>query len=237
MRQIVLDTETTGLSAADGHRIIEIGCLELVNRRPTGETWHRYIHPQREIDAGAVAVHGITLESLEGEPRFAEIASEFLDFVRGAELIIHNAPFDVGFIDAELRRLDPEDRLSAHCGILDSLEMARERHPGQRNSLDALCDRYEVDNSNRTLHGALLDAELLAEVYLRMTGGQVGLALAGDHADGDRERGRTDTGAEAQLEGVEIPAVDVPDAESEAHQRFLDRLEEGAEDGALWRRL
>lgn len=176
LRQIVLDTETTGIDPNQGHRIIEVGCLELVNRRITGNTYHVYINPDREIERGAEAVHGITTAFLRDKPRFAEIAEDFLAFVQDAELIIHNAPFDVGFINAELQRLTakhpPIDRL---CGIIDTLTLARQKHPGQRNSLDALCARYHVDNSNRSLHGALLDAELLAQVYLLLTGGQTQL--------------------------------------------------------------
>ncbi|MGB5716746.1 MAG: DNA polymerase III subunit epsilon, partial [Gammaproteobacteria bacterium] len=178
MRQIVLDTETTGLEPADGHRIIEIGCVELNDRRLTGNTYHQYIQPDREIDAGAIEVHGITNEKLADKPRFTDIAAEFLEFIDGAELVIHNAPFDVGFIDHEFRLLeDSPGGVNDHCMVLDTLALARRMHPGQRNSLDALCRRYEIDNSQRELHGALLDAEILADVYLAMTGGQVSLSL------------------------------------------------------------
>lgn len=183
MRQIVLDTETTGLEPDLGHRIIEIGCVELVNRRPTGRTFHHYLNPEREIEQGALEVHGITAEFLRDKPRFADIADELMDFISGAELVIHNAAFDVAFLDAELRRHAANvpafaGRLvSAECRILDTLALARDMHPGQRNSLDALCKRYGIDNSHRELHGALLDARILADVYLAMTGGQVGLAL------------------------------------------------------------
>jgi DNA polymerase-3 subunit epsilon len=178
MRQIVLDTETTGLEPELNHRVIEIGCVELVNRRPSGRTFHRYLNPERDIDDGALAIHGISRTDLDGQPRFAEIAEELLAFLAGAELVIHNAAFDVAFLDAELARL-PGDRrqLAAICQVLDTLALARELHPGQRNSLDALCKRYEVDNSARELHGALLDARILADVYLAMTGGQGALAL------------------------------------------------------------
>lgn len=186
MRQVVLDTETTGLEVALDHRIIEIGCVELVDRKLTGRHFHRYINPQREIDAGAMEVHGISNEDLADKPLFTQVASEFLDFVEGAELVIHNAPFDVGFLNAELGKLGSGYKaLENYCGIVDSLIMARQMHPGQRNSLDALCKRYGVDNSQRTLHGALLDAEILADVYLLMTGGQVDLVLAGDAADAE----------------------------------------------------
>ena len=178
MRQIVLDTETTGLEPGLGHRIIEIGCVELINRRATGRRFHRYLNPERDIDEGALAVHGITRAELEREPRFGEIVEELLEFIRGAELVIHNAAFDVAFLDMELGRLPGEiPTIGSLCQVLDSLALARELHPGQRNSLDALCKRYGVDNSRRELHGALLDAQLLADVYLAMTGGQGALAL------------------------------------------------------------
>ena len=182
MRQIVLDTETTGLEPSHGHRIIEIGCVEIINRRLTENTYHQYIQPDREIDEGAYEVHGISTEFLADKPRFKDIVEDFLSFVNGAELIIHNAPFDVGFLNHELAMLDPVfGKVSDHCTITDSLVMARKKHPGQKNNLDALCKRYEVNNSKRELHGALLDAELLAEVFLRMTGGQESLLLgAGD---------------------------------------------------------
>jgi DNA polymerase III subunit epsilon len=178
MRQIVLDTETTGLEPELNHRIIEIGCVELLNRRVTGRTFHRYLNPERDIDDGALAVHGITRTELDGQPRFAQVAEELLVFLSGAELVIHNAAFDVAFLDAELARLPGERRqLGALCQVLDTLGLARELHPGQRNSLDALCKRYGVDNTARELHGALLDARILADVYLAMTGGQAALAL------------------------------------------------------------
>lgn len=178
MRQIVLDTETTGLTPEEGHRIIEIGCIEIRNRRVTEHRFHRYLNPEREIDAGAAEVHGLTLDKLRECPRFQDVALEFIEFVRGAELIIHNAAFDVGFIDHELSRLgEGWGRLEDYCGIFDTLKLARERHPGQRNSLDALCKRYEIDNAHRNLHGALLDAELLSDVYLALTGGQSALVL------------------------------------------------------------
>src|SRR5690606_3445463 len=173
MRQIILDTETTGLEPAEGHRIIEIGCVEMVSRRLTGNNFHRYLQPDREIDSAAIEVHGITNEFLADKPRFSDVVQEFLAFVKGAELIIHNAAFDVGFINHELRKVNPAlGKIEDHCTILDTLIMARKMHPGQRNSLDALCKRYEIDNSHRELHGALLDAEILGDVYLAMTGGQ-----------------------------------------------------------------
>lgn len=173
MRHIVLDTETTGLEWRKDNRIVEIGCVELVERRPTGRTFHRYINPEREFEAGAQEVTGLTLEFLADKPRFAEIADEFIEFVDGAELVIHNAAFDIGFLDAELARVGPDRGCMAdHATVLDSLELARQRYPGQRNSLDALCRRLGVDNAHRQLHGALLDAQLLAEVYLALTAGQ-----------------------------------------------------------------
>jgi DNA polymerase-3 subunit epsilon len=188
MRQIVLDTETTGLKPEDGHRIIEIGALELVDRSLTGRQFHKYLNPERAVDAEAVEVHGLSDEFLEDKPKFAEIAEEFVEFIRGAELIIHNAAFDVGFLDSELARLAAPVRIEDVAQVLDTLELAREMHPGQRNNLDTLCRRYEVDNSNRTLHGALLDSELLADVYLLMTGGQVDLGLDLSHRSARRLR-------------------------------------------------
>ena len=179
MRQVVLDTETTGLEPKQGHRIIEIGALELVDRQLTGRSFHTYINPEREIDQGAMEVHGITGEFLRDKPRFDEISDDLMAFVDGAELVIHNAPFDIGFIDNELSISGHEhSSITAIATVLDTLELAKDLHPGQRNNLDALCKRYEVDNSSRTLHGALLDAEILADVYLAMTGGQVDLGLS-----------------------------------------------------------
>lgn len=190
MRQIVLDTETTGLEPSQGHRIIEIGCVEIVNRRITDNHYHQYIQPDREIDEGAYEVHGISNEFLADKPRFKDVVEDFMRFINGAELIIHNAPFDVGFIDHELARLDPVwGQVADHCKVTDSLVMARRKHPGQKNNLDALCKRYDVNNAKRELHGALLDAELLAEVYLRMTGGQVTLSLGGQSEGGGQALG------------------------------------------------
>lgn len=189
MRQVVLDTETTGLEVEQGHRIIEIGCVELINRRLTGRHFHQYVNPERDIDAGAESVHGIRAEDLADKPVFAGIAEELLEFLGDADLIIHNAPFDLGFLNAELARLEPPAApLEEHRQVLDTLVLARRLHPGQKNNLDALCRRYEVDNGHRELHGALLDAELLADVYLSMTGGQVTLSF--DSGDGgDRAQG------------------------------------------------
>ncbi|TAK56249.1 MAG: DNA polymerase III subunit epsilon [Gammaproteobacteria bacterium] len=233
MRQIVLDTETTGLEVGDGHRIIEIGCVELHNRRATGRTWHRYLQPDRQVDAGALAVHGITSDFLAAQPRFADVAAELIEFIRGAELVIHNAPFDVGFLDAELARLPAATTVTALCGVVDTLALARRMHPGQRNSLDALCRRYRVDASGRDLHGALLDARLLAEVYLTMTGGQAALGLeaepAGGTAIGRRRR---------QARGkVAIPVIAPDAAELAAHEAVLAAIERKAGAPALFRRL
>jgi len=175
-RQIVLDTETTGLDPAQGHRVIEIGALEILNRRITGATFHVYLNPERDIDAGALAVHGLSREFLSDKPRFSDVTAEFLDFVRDAELVIHNAPFDIGFLNAELSKLD-DGPMQRYCSVLDTLKLAKQLHPGQKNNLDALCRRYFVDNAGRSFHGALLDAQLLAEVYLAMTRGQETLGI------------------------------------------------------------
>ncbi len=223
MRQIVLDTETTGLDPAQGHRIIEIGCVELIDRRLTGNDFHQYLQPDRLIDAGAEEVHGITNEFLADKPRFADIVDDFLEYVKGAELIIHNAPFDVGFIDAELERLEGYGCLADYCTITDTLEMARRKHPGQRNTLDALCARYEVDNSRREKHGALLDAEILADVYLAMTGGQSALAL------GESEDAADVTGTETRIQRLAadrppLPVIEAAPEEIEAHRAFLAKL-------------
>ena len=180
MRQIVLDTETTGIGSEFGHRIIEIGCIELVDRKPTDNHFHVYLNPQRPIDEGAFRVHGISLEFLQDKPLFKDIAEEFLRYIDGAELIIHNASFDVGFLNAELRHMKSEKALLDYCRVFDTLALAREKHPGQRNNLDALCKRYDVDNTNRQLHGALLDAQILALVYIAMTGGQTNLFVDDD---------------------------------------------------------
>lgn len=232
MRQIVLDTETTGLEPAQGHRIIEIGCVELVERRPTGNDFHQYLQPDREIDAGAVEVHGITNEFLADKPRFEDIVDDFMAYVKGAELIIHNAPFDVGFIDAELERLVGWDRVENYASITDSLAMARTKHPGQRNSLDALCGRYDIDNSQRQKHGALLDAEILAEVYLAMTGGQSLLSL-GEEVE--------ETGADAQQGIVRLSEDRAPlkivragEAELAAHAKRLQAIDKASDGKCVW---
>jgi DNA polymerase III subunit epsilon len=234
MRQIVLDTETTGLEAAQGHRIIEIGCVELVNRRPSGRTFRRYLNPERPIDPGAEAVHGLTTEFLANQPKFAQIVDEFIGFVAGAELIIHNAPFDVGFLDHELGRLPPPQRLLTDlCTILDTLALARQLHPGQRNSLDALCKRYGVDNSSRDLHGALLDARILADVYLAMTGGQGALTL---HAQDRSATVGSHAASRRRLNAVAIPIVRATADELEAHERALDAVQKASAGQCLFRK-
>ena len=190
MRQIVLDTETTGLEPRDGHRIIEIGAVELIDRRLTGRHFQQYLNPERDIEDGALEVHGITREFLQDKPVFADVVQEFLDFIEGTELLIHNAPFDIGFLDMELGLINSPVRIESHTQVLDTLELARDLHPGQRNSLDALCKRYEVDNSSRNLHGALLDSEILADVYLAMTGGQSDLGLSFETAPANDPGGK-----------------------------------------------
>ena len=223
MRQIVLDTETTGLSAAQGHRIIEIGCVELINRRLTGREWHRFINPERDIDEGAERVHGISRESLEDKPYFNEIADEFLEFIQDAELVIHNADFDVGFLDHELNLMQhAKPTIEQHAEVLDTLTLARKMHPGQRNSLDALCKRYEVDASKRNVHGALIDAELLARVYLAMTGGQTALLLDEEEAQESVDEATisvASTGAQ-----LDLVVVRASNDESEAHEAMLEKL-------------
>ncbi|MFT7672627.1 MAG: DNA polymerase-3 subunit epsilon, partial [Gammaproteobacteria bacterium] len=184
IRQVILDTETTGLETSQGHRIIEIGCVEVINRRITNNHYHQYINPDRNIDAGAFDVHGISSEFLSDKPMFAEISNDFIKYIDGAELVIHNAPFDIGFIDSEFSRLNPAGPVTEQiCGVLDTLVLARQKHPGQKNNLDALCRRYMIDNSQRSLHGALLDARILADVYLVMTGGQESLGLDDSGSD------------------------------------------------------
>lgn len=234
MRIVVLDTETTGLEPSQGHRIIEIGCVELENRRYTGRSFHCYIQPDREVDEGAVQVHGITNEFLQDKPRFHEIVEEFVAFVRGAELVIHNAPFDVGFINHEFNLLSPPvPAVDTICQITDSLVMARKKHPGQKNSLDALCKRYGVDNSARTYHGALLDAEILADVYLTMTGGQTMLSLGS--ADSDDEGEGASRIHRVSSDRSPLPVILASAEEIETHQAKLKQM---ADSGAcLWHEL
>jgi len=235
MRQIVLDTETTGLSWERGHRVVEIGCLELIERRPTGRRFQRYLNPEREIDLGAQEVTGLTLEFLQDKPLFAQVAMEFLDFVRGAELLIHNADFDVGFLDFELSLLgEGYGRLRDHCAVVDTLGLARERFPGQRNSLDALCRRLGVDNAHRTLHGALLDAELLAEVYLAMTAGQGDLGLSLAPSAAPAQAGGATLAVAGHARRIVLRA---DEAEAEAHAARLARIAKKSPQGALWLQL
>ncbi|WP_373506908.1 DNA polymerase III subunit epsilon [Thiocapsa sp.] len=237
MRQILLDTETTGLDPQDGHRIIEIGCVELIDRRLTGNNFHRYLQPDRQIDAGASDVHGITNAFLADKPRFAEVAEPFLRYVEGAELIIHNAAFDLGFLERELTGWSAEaPRIGDLCEVTDTLAMARRLHPGQRNSLDALCKRYGVDNRHRDLHGALLDAEILADVYLAMTGGQVALSLGEEPAKDaqpgpeGRHRGRVDP-SRPRLRVIRADPVALA-----AHAERLAAIQAASAAGCLWLR-
>lgn len=237
MRQIILDTETTGLEPADGHRIIEIGCYELNHRRPTGRTFHYYLNPDREVDAGAIEVHGITNEFLADKPRFSEVARAFLEFIQDAELIIHNAAFDVGFIDHELALLgEVWGSTMKYASVRDTLALAREMHPGQRNTLDALCKRYGIDNSQRELHGALLDAQILADVYLAMTGGQTALSL--DAGQGTSVGGAVARGIRRLVrEGPPLRVIRATDQELTLHAAWLERLDAVAGGQCLWRRL
>jgi DNA polymerase-3 subunit epsilon len=222
MRQVVLDTETTGLEVREGHRLIEIGCVELIDRKPTGRQLHHYINPGRTIDEGAEAVHGITLEFLADKPDFASVKEDIVEFLQDAELIIHNAAFDVGFLDAEFKRARERRRTQDFCTITDSLALARAKYPGQKNSLDALCKRLGIDNSARTLHSALLDAEILAEVYLALTGGQASLGL-----DAPEERAATED-RESEMRKVQRPAslrvTEPNEAELSAHEQMLKKL-------------
>lgn len=236
MRQLVLDTETTGLDAAGGHRIIEIGCVELVNRKFTGNNYHQYVNPERQIDDAAIEVHGITLDRLKDEPKFADIADDLIDYLRGAELVIHNAPFDVGFLNVEFKRAKtPKAVIADACSVLDSLAVARDMHPGQKNSLDALCKRYYIDNTQRTLHGALLDAEILADVYLAMTGGQTSL-LGDGSSDEDNERAAALRNKSRKSRGP-LPVIAASASEMSAHSEWLDFLEKENGQIPLWRTM
>jgi DNA polymerase-3 subunit epsilon len=237
MRQVVLDTETTGLEVAEGHRIIEIGCVELVNRRRTGRTYHQYVNPEREIDSAAEAVHGISRAMLATRPRFAEVVEPLLEFLCDAELVIHNAEFDLGFLRREVQSCGRDaEEFGRRCPVVDSLVLARRLHPGQRNGLDALCKRYAVDNSGREYHGALLDAQLLTDVYLAMTGGQATLSL--DSADavkgGQRE---TETQFRFDRGGLELTVLKATPDELAAHEELLKLLDKSCPDKALWRAL
>jgi DNA polymerase-3 subunit epsilon len=233
-RQVVLDTETTGLSPENGDRIIEVGCVELLNRKLTGRNLHLYINPERDSDEGALKVHGISNEFLRDKPKFAAIANELLDYLSGAELIIHNAPFDIGFLNKELERLS-RGRMSDHVsGVIDSLALAKEMFPGKRNSLDALCGRLEVDNSGRTLHGALLDAELLADVYINMTRGQDALGIDLGSTD-DSTAHRTQVTV-ADLSTYALQECRATDAERLAHDALLADLDKASKGKTVWRR-
>lgn len=235
MRQIVLDTETTGLEHAQGHRLIEVGCVELINRKLTGRHFHRYINPEREIDAGAIEVHGITNEMLADKPLFAHIVEELLEFVRDAELIIHNAPFDIGFLNSELAQVGHAERIDKICGVIDTLVMARQRHPGQKNNLDALCNRYGVDNSQRELHGALLDAEILADVYLAMTGGQTALALANSEGEGSSDAQQAVEIRRSQIPVAALKVVHATANELAAHMLQLELLDKKSSGKTLFK--
>lgn len=233
MRQIVLDTETTGLEVTQNHRIIEIGAVEIDNRRLTGRQYHQYIQPDRAIDAGAMEVHGITEEFLADKPRFVEISDEFLNFVEGAEVIIHNAAFDVAFLDYELRLCKANTRMDIVCtGVVDSLAIARKEYPGQRNNLDALCRRLGIDNSRRKLHGALLDAEILAEVYLGMTGGQGSLGF--DNSGADAASNKYDGPVFDAASHPPLRVVQADAAALKAHTAYLKKLDEVCADGCAW---
>jgi DNA polymerase-3 subunit epsilon len=235
MRQVVLDTETTGLEVEQQHRVIEIGCVELFNRRLTGRTFHQYLNPERDIDEGAQQVHGLTREKLAKEPTFAQVHPEFLEFIRDAELIIHNAPFDIAFLNAELARIEIAHKISDLCRVLDSLALARQMHPGQRNNLDALCKRYSVDNSRRDYHGALLDARILAEVYLAMTGGQANLTLS---AESDTARSRARQAAPARdATAPRIIVIRPNESELAAHEYVLALLDKASSGKTVWRKL
>lgn len=229
MRQIVLDTETTGLETREGHRIIEIGCLELNKRRATGNNLHIYLNPERDIDQGALDVHGLSQDFLADKPVFAAIADELMAYLDGAELIIHNAPFDVGFLNYELKRLGRSDSIEQRCSIVDTLSLAKRMHPGQKNNLDALCRRYGVDNSKRDLHGALLDAELLADVYLLMTGGQTRLF----QTDGGSQEGRHEAQSRRAAKRLAPLVLGATSAELQLHQQYLEKLAAGGTN-ALW---
>lgn len=235
MRQIVLDTETTGLEPEQGHRIIEIGCVELINRRLTGRHYHQYIQPGREIDEGAIEVHGITNEFLLDKPPFENIADEFLAFIKDAELIIHNAPFDVGFINHEFSQLGKTiGAVADYCQVLDTLVLARNKHPGQKNNLDALCKRYDVDNSQRDLHGALLDAEILADVYLAMTGGQTSLALGGTNLGGGFLQPGASEIIRAKSSRKPLPIIRASEEELLNHQKKLELIDSKSNGQCLW---
>ena len=228
-RQIVLDTETTGLEPSQGHKIIEIGCVEMINRRLTGNNYHQYLQPDREIDEGAQAVHGISNEFLVDKPRFSDIIKDFIEYLDGAELIIHNAPFDVGFINHEFKQTGAEyGKVSNYCTVIDTLVMARKIRPGKKNNLDVLCKEYDVNNAHRDLHGALLDAELLSEVYLRMTGGQSTLSLDSEESSSTQSGNVANKKLSADRKPIKI--VKANDEELQAHQTIIEKMG----DASLW---
>lgn len=236
MRQIILDTETTGLETSQGHRIIEVGAIEMINRRLTEQRFHHYINPKREIDEAAIEVHGITLDSLKDKPVFEDLAEELFDFLKGAELIIHNAPFDIGFLNYEFKLAGMGDQLlNSHCEVLDTLVMARSKHPGQKNNLDALCRRYAVDNTQRTLHGALLDAEILADVYLMMTGGQ--MTLLGENEDLTERRGERERAISRSGTHIKTPVCNATQWDMDEHEKWMELIEKETGERALWAQL
>lgn len=234
MRQIVLDTETTGLDTAQGHRVIEIGAVELIDRQLTGRHFHYYLQPDRDIDEGAMAVHGITQEFLADKPRFADVVDHFLEFVTGAELVIHNAPFDVGFLNYELNLLSSKKGpIANYCEVLDTLQLARKLHPGQKNSLDALCKRYDINNSHRDLHGALLDSEILADVYLAMTGGQSLLSLEGENAENEVELDKI-TGNRVCADRPPLLIFRATEEELQLHEQRLKSIDKASDGRCVW---
>jgi len=233
-RQVVLDTETTGLSTADGNRIIEIGCVEVINRRLTGQTFHQYINPGRDSEPGALEVHGITTEFLADKPTFDAIVDDFMDFIDGAELIIHNAPFDLGFLNYELSNIKTEKRrIKDLCTVLDTLKLAKEKHPAQKNNLNALCKRYGIDNFNRELHGALLDSEILADVYLAMTGGQVSLSLSSEEIASNTNNIKHETSIIQKNHGP-LRVIEASAEELHTHEESLQRLDKASDGNCLW---
>lgn len=236
MRQIVLDTETTGLEPHQGHRIIEIGCVELVNRRLTGRHYHQYIQPEREVEEQAIEVHGITNEFLADKPIFIDVMDEFMEFVSGAELIIHNAPFDIGFLNYELAHYgnNKYSPVTEYCSVIDTLVMARQKHPGQKNNLDALCKRYGVDNSQRDLHGALLDSEILADVYLLMTGGQRALSLSDNDDSAPGQSSNNVSSIRRISADLVTPVISASAEELEAHEKKLQTIDKASGGNCRW---
>ncbi len=235
MRQVILDTETTGLEPKQGHRIIEIGCVEIINRRKTDQVFHQYLNPQREIEDGAFDVHGLSNEFLADKPLFADIAQDLIDFIRDSEVIIHNAPFDLAFINTELKQLGPQwGQMENYCRVLDTLPMAREMHPGQKNSLDALCGRYSIDNSQRELHGALLDAQILLDVYLAMTGGQTSLSL---DAEDDSQPGDVESRLRIDADRPRLRVIQPSTEELRAHEQRLLAVDKQSGGNCLWKRM